>query len=233
MSGPRVRLIVEGKVDQIAICQILMRRNINPQGMAGRRVQVELAASGYEEKEPGGGISRLFERLETEEKTARTGEQVVGYVADADSDAAGLYEFIRRRFASVGLKVPTNTASGFLEKSRGGAWVGGWVMPDNSSPGSLEKMLLGMRTGSQDFIAHAREATHQAFKLNKFKQDARPQGLKAVDLEKAELHAYLAWHRKPSLNFGMSFDRKRLDADAPAADGFVEWVQRLLGKAEA
>lgn len=233
MSDARCRIVVEGKVDMLAISQILMCRKINPKGKAGRRVQVVSAAENEEEEDPGGGVSRLFEKLKVEEQNARTSGQVIGYVADADEDAHARYAQIRDRLKEVDLTVPSETDSGFLERSAGGAWLGGWVMPDNTTSGSLETMLLAMRSGTPALIEHASAATQIAFELNPFDRDQRPQGLKEVDLAKAELHAYLAWHRKPSLNFGMSFQRKRLDADSSAADGFVEWVERLLARAEA
>ena len=228
MNTPRCRILVEGKIDAVAIGNLLHRRGINPRER--QRWRVEVVEVGEDAKE-GGGVTQLLRRLPTEEKNRRLGG-ASGYVADADASAEDRWASIRDRMAGVGLRVPDDTTGGVVERSAGGAWLGAWVMPDNASPGALEGWLLTMAPPErQELVRHAKEATERAFGIHPHAEQ-RPGGLREADRGKAELLAYLAWHRKPSTNFGVSFERGRLDADAAAAGPFLKWARSLLEAAE-
>ena len=229
MKPAKCRILVEGTIDAIAIRELLARRGVNPAGALPYRVNV--IEVGRDTKE-GGGITRLFVGVEDEETQRRLGG-ATGYVADADGSAENRWASIRDRMAAAGVAVPDGTPPGFVAASQKGAWLGAWVMPDNVSPGALETWLLSLAPHERrGLVDHARAATAEAYGIHPH-VEGTPGGLREVDRSKAELMAYLAWHRKPSTNFGVSFEAGRLDADSPAAVRFVAWVKELLDRAEA
>jgi len=58
---------------------------------------------------------------------------------------------------------------------------------------------------------------------------AKAKGAKCKDahIEKAHIHAFLAWHDPPGQKLGFAITQRALDPHAPSAAPFVQWFRSL------
>jgi hypothetical protein len=204
LEVPRV-LWVEGK-DDSAVVQGLCKKATVPY------------VFDVEEK---GGIERLLAGIGVEVRERRL--ERFGVVVDADTDAAKRWSVVRRIFSGEGYAdLPDNLPDGGIivpETSRLPR-VGVWIMPDNRSPGAIEEfatllvapgdVLFGLATQAVDGIPQE----HRRF----------------MDTQrgKAYIHTWLAWQTDPGAPMGQAIANNDLDANAPAAHGFIAWLRRLM-----
>lgn len=97
---------------------------------------------------------------------------------------------------------------------------GAWIMPDNEAPGALEDFAAALVPVNDPLWARAGEAV-----------DAIPdehRRFPSVRRPKAHIHTWLAWQEYPGSPMGQAIGKGDLDANAPAAQRFVEWLRRLM-----
>jgi hypothetical protein len=97
---------------------------------------------------------------------------------------------------------------------------GVWIMPDNSSAGSLETFLRHLVPDESEPIwQHALGSVTEAKRLGAQCRD--------VHDAKANLYTWLAWHNPPGQSPGIALTKKALDPHSPSAASFVQWFRRL------
>ncbi len=100
--------------------------------------------------------------------------------------------------------------------------IGVWLMPNNQGRGMLETFLQQLIPSERSgLLDHARQSTDTA------KEDYQAPFL-PVHRDKAVVHTFLAWMDKPGRPFGVSFQNGSFDANAPLAQSFIGWMQRLF-----
>ncbi len=100
--------------------------------------------------------------------------------------------------------------------------IGIWLMPNNQGRGMLETFLQQLiPTERSDLLDHARNSTDAA-------KEKHQAPFLPVHRDKAVVHTFLAWMDKPGRPFGVSFQNGSFDANAPLAQSFIRWLQRLF-----
>lgn len=146
----------------------------------------------------------------------------LGVVVDADDDAAARWARIRGIFTDLGYgELPDAVpAGGLVMHPPNLPHLGIWIMPDNTVPGMLED-FAGKLIAAEDWLwIHAGEvvagipAEHRVFS--------------DLHLAKARIHTWLAWQEEPGSPMGQAIGKGDLDAHAPLAEQFVDWLRRLM-----
>ena len=96
-------------------------------------------------------------------------------------------------------------------------------MPDNQAPGAVEEFAVTLMPPDDPLWDYADNCvvgladhmgTERFGKLPK---------------SKARVHTWLAWQEEPGMPIGAAIRDHVLNPQAPAAQNFVAWVQRLFG----
>ncbi len=204
-------LFVEGSDDEHVIKHLLTRYLV-PRG------QLPVPTSLPEFKVSGGKTQLL--RSVKAGVSSSTGKSI-GFVLDANASLQDCWRAISLRLGEIDMPVPRIISpQGFVaDSSRYGARVGVWIMPDNQHEGKLEHFLHTLVQAGDVLFAHACEATETAKAL----------GAKYKDIDKAKLHAWLAWQEEPGLPYGLAIKARYFRHDSAAAKGFVTWFCSLFG----
>jgi hypothetical protein len=57
---------------------------------------------------------------------------------------------------------------------------------------------------------------------------AEHRAFSAPHVSKARIHPWLAWQDEPGSPMGQAIGKRDLDAHAPLAESFVDWLRRLM-----
>jgi hypothetical protein len=212
-SMERSRLHVEGRDDQHAIVNLLIRHGLD--------YDCKPWPAEFPEVKPSGNVEGLLDgiRIAVQLSTGRA----VGFVLDADSPLLDRWQAVRDRLRGVDIDIPEQPAAdGFVGlsptyRSR----VGVWLMPDNQHDGKLESFLRTLVDENDSLIEHAALATDTAKDLGA--------EFGKVDRIKAVLHTWLAWQKEPGRPFGTAIRAKYFRHDSEAARAFVAWFKQLYG----
>src|SRR5262249_30574390 len=149
----------------------------------------------------------------------------VGIILDANSRLADRWAQIRHRAnqAAVALPESPSLEGTIVDGRQPGSRVGIWLMPDNSSPGTLENFLSGLVPSGHLVWAYASEATSEARQ--------RGAGCQEKDHLKSPLHTWLGWQEEPGLPFGTALRTGFFEAESETARRFVAWFNRLFVEA--
>jgi len=144
-----------------------------------------------------------------------------GLILDADTTPKGRYQSVRAlcidTFPGLPKELPND---GLIVENPDGKRFGVWIMPDNSSDGSLETFLKWLVPAPRDPIwNHAEQSVLAAKRLGCPCRDAH--------IEKANLYTWLAWQDAPGQHPGVALYRRILDPQSPQAAAFVAWFIRL------
>lgn len=198
-------LWVEGKDDR-AVVESLMQAHAVPETF---KVQAK------------DGVEELLSAFPIEVRAPRLGR--FGIVVDANGDPRARWEAIRSALLSAGYTaVPEQPAAEGTVLNGGELHpvVGVWIMPDNGSPGALEDFAATLVPENDRLWARAARA------VDSIPGDERrfPSGRRS----KAHVHTWLAWQEYPGSPMGQAIGKGDLDAGAPIAARFVDWVRRLM-----
>ncbi|MBI5914601.1 MAG: hypothetical protein HY842_04435 [Bacteroidetes bacterium] len=212
------QLIVEGS-DAIVIANICIKRQLPPpNGYADPRQFEEefvVAAGGYDK-----AIIAFREALNN------TDLNRIGIVVDADEPGAAhrwetLKNILHEQFPDFDLSAYILSANGIVIEILPTLTVGIWVMPDNNSTGYLEHFVAKLAPQEDELWRHT-DATVEQLSREGFCK------FSAIRKQKALVHTWLAWQKEPGKRIGASIQAGYLDANAPAADNFVNWIQRVF-----
>lgn len=197
-------LLVEGK-DDSAVVQSLCNYHRVPEVFA---------------VQPKQGDTKLLDGLPLELR--RRGMDRLGIVLDADSDAQARWDAVRGTLQQEGYEaLPDDPDSnGIVISAPERPRFGAWIMPDNTAPGMLETFAAAL-VPPEDFLwAHADAV------LKGIPEEHRR--FRRVERPKAHIYTWLAWQEGPGAPMGQAITKGDLDANAPLAQRFVDWLRRLF-----
>lgn len=203
------RLLVEGSDDLHSVIHLMARHGFDWYDESKVRPFVF----------PSEGIEKLLRAV----PVALKGPYArVGIVLDANSRLADRWAQIRNRANQAAVALPEiPEPEGTIVQGRlPGSRVGIWLMPDNSSPGTLENFLGELVPVEHPVWAYAGEATVAARQ--------RGAGCLEKDHLKSTLHTWLAWQKEPGLPFGTALRTGVFETESETARRFVAWFNRLF-----
>jgi hypothetical protein len=171
------------------------------------------------------GIENLLDALRVQ-LTQGSDVARIGIVVDADADVEARWAAIRNVLARSGYQtIPERPeADGIVLREAERPVFGAWLMPENTTPGMLEDFAAALVPEGDFLWTHAGEvidgipAEHRRF----------AEGHRA----KARMRTWLAWQEDPGAPMGLAITKRYLDADAPRARRFIDWLTRLMVDAE-
>lgn len=205
LRAPRHLLWVEGKDDR-AVVQSLCARHQLPEVFRVKQKE---------------GIGEIFRGLPVELRA--TALERFGVVMDADGDALARWDVVRDALLRVGYPdVPSQLVPRGMVIGGDGKLprFGAWIMPDNNSPGMLENFAASLVSPGDFLWSHADDV------LNGIPEEHRR--FREVERPKAHIHTWLAWQEGPGSPMGQAITKGDLDANAPLAHRFVNWLRRLF-----
>ena len=164
-----------------------------------------------------GGSGPLLDAIDVE--IATDGRLALGILMDANDDLAARWQAIGHRLLGEDVQLPP-------QPERGGTVidsdprVGVWLMPNNATPGELE-----------NFVAELVPNDDPIWPLAERYIDGIPSEHRPFSPRKelrAKLHAWLATRKEPR-KMGAAIRTAELDAEAPIAGQFADWLRTLFG----
>ena len=147
-----------------------------------------------------------------------SGRTALGILADANQNPTQRWREIAHQVQKAGVKPPAQMVrTGAIVGNR--PRVGIWLMPDNNSVGQLE-----------DFIERLMPADDPVWPRAQRYINNIPGAERKFALEKilrARIHAWLATREEPR-KMGSAIGVGDLDAMAPVAIQFIDWLRRLF-----
>ncbi len=198
-------LFLEGKNDFHVICSLLEHHKIP------ERFKVQ-------DKE---GIDRLLEAFEV---GLQLREGCIGIIIDADTDLTASWQRVTAILKGSGYNnVPANPMSeGTVLKEEERSTVGIWLMPNNKIPGMLED-FVSLLVPRNDLLW---PITNDVIQKVKVVEEGRR--FRDVHESKARIHTWLAWQEEPGKPMGQAITACYLDASAPYAQQFMNWIRKLF-----
>ncbi len=213
------RLIVEGN-DAIALSELLIKRSVKP-------------PKGYSTKEKykeefvkrANSISKvnkvLMEELQSTDVTN------IGIIVDAnDVGVEARLDSLKGAIEKVlNLSFPRDAAlteNGFGCQLMDNLYIGIWIMPDNINEGYLEHFLGKLIPKKTQTIWKFADEKIEELIQQKHVLFSAPKRQKAL------LHTYLAWQKKPGESMGTAVRASYFDVSLPAADNFVKWFENTF-----
>lgn len=163
------------------------------------------------------GFPNLLKSISSELKFRE--RETLGILVDANDDLEGRWEAIISRVQEVvsvnSSERPNKSGTIICDKPK----VGIWLMPNNSSTGELENFI-------HELIPCGDRTWDQAVN---FIESIRPDDRKFRPHKelRAQIHAWLATRKKPR-PMGAAIGASDLNAKAPLAQAFNEWLTRLF-----
>jgi hypothetical protein len=204
-------LIVEGEDDKYCVVELMAAHIPWPDDKL--KAPVHISA--------GNGVQEILadDLLSTYLKSSPV--KRLGVMIDADANAAGRFQRLRDLCLPSFPNLPAALPAEGLVVEHDGKKLGFWIMPDNAAAGYLEGFLRHLVPDQQDELwKHAVSSVKEAQELKA--------PLTAAQIDKANLHTWLAWQDPPGQTFGRALLRKSLDPTCKYAEPFVAWFRKLF-----
>lgn len=215
-------LLVEGKDDENVIRHLA---NFHLPERAVYGIQSEMVLSPEEEEsavfvKEKGSITNLVRTLKQE--LEQSDLLRLGIIVDADETIANRWQQLSDVLKKKGYRqVPDKPLTeGTIIQEQELPTVGIWVMPNNFLSGKLEDFLTAL-IADNDVLWPKAQQDVAAIPADQRK-------FSELDTIKAKLHTWLAWQEEPGRPFGIAIRAKFLDANAPHAQEFMNWLNKLL-----
>ena len=162
-------------------------------------------------------LDKDFITASIKESTTNT----LGFMLDADGDAAARYSSFRHHAVPFFPKMPRDLPpSGLIADNDDGKRLGLWIMPDNASKGALELFLRFLVPDDSSALwQHSVKSVSEARQLGSKCRDCH--------VDKANLYTWLAWQDEPGQTPGLALTRKILDPNSTYATPFIKWFLEL------
>ena len=163
-----------------------------------------------------GSKGQLLEAISVEVKSR--GRLALGIVMDADDDVLASWEAIGYQLRGENIFLPRHPELGGTVIDSDPR-VGVWLMPNNSTPGELENFVTKLVPKGDPVWPLAEQyineipGEHRQFKEGK--------------IPRAKLHAWLATRKEPR-KMGLAVKANGLNAEAPIAVQFTDWLRALF-----
>jgi hypothetical protein len=147
--------------------------------------------------------------------------EVLGVMLDADADPKARYRRFRQLCEGLFPGIPDDLPSaGLIHDRNDGKRIGFWIMPDNSSSGTLETFLKHLvPKEATPLWDHAVQVVNDARTINA--------PVREIHVEKANLYTWLAWQDPPGQSPGIALTKRCLDPHSPSAKAFEAWFREL------
>lgn len=171
-----------------------------------------------------GGIDALVSSITTEASASDV--RSLGIVVDANHYPDRRWQKVREPLRKLGYTMPRSPDAGgsiLPPPNPTLSAVGLWMMPDNVSPGALEDFVCALLPDGDQLMPLAVEAVARV-----------PPGQRLFPenaVGKAQLYTWLAWQKRPGRRPGSAIEMQFLNARAPAALAFCDWMRRLIDAA--
>jgi len=209
------QLLVEGKNDLHVISALCEQYKV-PETFS-----VEIIVND-DRKQETQGIEELLASLPV--KLREENLQTLGIVVDADFDVTARWQAVISKLQEFGYQDISKTPikNGWIDIQPEKPKIGVWLMPNNQLPGMLEdfvKYLIPVEDKLQEKVA--------AILLEIEKEGLNPYSL--THHQKAFIHTWLAWQKKPGMPMGQAITAKALSYNSPEVEVFINWLNRLFG----
>ena len=148
------------------------------------------------------------------------GVEILGVMLDADTTPPGRYQRVYQLCSQLFPSMPKSLEPTGLIAENQGKRFGLWVMPDNSSDGSLETFL-------RHLVPDKSEPIWQLAINSAAQAKAARAAYRESHTDKANLYTWLAWQDPPGQSPGLALTKKFLDPASPSAAHFVAWFRNL------
>jgi hypothetical protein len=164
-----------------------------------------------------GGYRRLLNSIRKGLKQSDL--EALAIVVDADDD-------LKRRWAELSDKIRKSgyqrcpdqpSPLGTIVTEGGKPLIGIWIMPDNSTSGSLEHFAADLISKSDPLWPRAQRT------VDDIPLEHRP--FTETTLPKVKIHTWLAWQEEPGTKMGGAIRRKYFDSRSERAELFVSWLR--------
>ena len=205
------QLVVEGQDDKFAVISLMEHHVEWPNDPKQWPVSLDAV----------GSVSEILNANYIRTKLKESGLEILGIMVDADDEPTGRWNSFRSICAPMFPDMPVDLPAGGLVTGNGfGIRLGFWLMPDCSSGGMLETFLRHLVPEPAERLwQHSELSFDMACSLG---APCRP-----VHVDKARIHAWLAWQDPPGESLGRALTRKTLDPKAQTAAAFVLWFKEL------
>lgn len=208
-------LYVEGRDDLWSIQALLEKNGVLLTRETGP-VEIKITNS----------VSELLDNMEMFIKASQNRKEPIGFVLDIDENLQSRWTSICGHLLHVGINAEgvELTVEGVVI-STGKGPVGFWLMPDNVvHSGKLEDFLRTLIKADDKSLPLAQEY------VSRVKTDVSDgKRFRDIDIEKAEMSAWLAVQETPGVPYGTAIKANILQPHSPVADKFVSWFKRLYG----
>lgn len=176
------------------------------------------------------GHNEALDNLEVRIQSSEN-PKIIGIVLDADQpkdnpSVNSRLEAIQARLFKVCADYQTpqkiNTTGWIIPNTDIYPKIGIWLMPNNSDIGMLENFLMELAKEKHEACLEFAQQCVDKVKENKL-STFRP-----VQHAKAVIHTYLAWHDEPGDTLGKAIKASNIDAHAPLAIDFMNWLKELF-----
>jgi hypothetical protein len=167
------------------------------------------------------GIDNVFKALriqlkfQDDEKLER-----IGIVIDANADLEKRWSELRKILGGAGyMNLPDMPSpTGTIIRQDGLPVFGVWLMPNNTIAGILENFIAFL-IPEKDTLWQLAYTTVSGLSEKRFA---------SKDEIKAQIHTWLAWQKDPGTPMGWSITKGYLNANAPMAHKFIDWLKTLF-----
>jgi len=165
-----------------------------------------------------GSVSTVLKELTIELKSPTL--KRLGVVIDADADLPQRWQSVVDRLQKFGYRhVPViPEISGTIIVELGRPKLGIWLMPNNQLAGMVEHFAAFLIPQGDSLWPMAQRVVLE------IPDDSR----RFNHPIKAQVHTWLAWQEDPGRPIGTAITNRYLDANAPHAQQFVNWLKRLF-----
>lgn len=163
-----------------------------------------------------GGISKLIRELPVEVQAS--GLEALAVIVDADAEIGHRWESLRNALRNAGYSdMPADPSpDGTIRSREGKPLVGVWIMPNNTSTGTLEDFVATLIPNSDALWPRVQQCV-----------DSIPLEQRSFPVSKAKIHTWLAWREQPGTRMGEAINKRYLDAQSPHALLFVDWIRQM------
>lgn len=209
-KGMVQRLLLEGNNDKYVISELCVAHLPPPKGYQGKAGFRDFIIQGN-------SVERLIGLIPVVLKIS--GLSNFGIVVDANSDIQTRFNAIKNKFEQNGITIPYDRIPGhgftFVFKN---IKIGIWIMPDNQHGGYLEHFVTQLIPKNDELLLYAMKVVEDLETEKKVK-------FRSVDKQKAIMHTWLAWQKKPGLPIGGAIKAKFLDSKSESVIPFISWMK--------
>ncbi len=224
-------LLVEGENDKHAVYHLLSQNGISvycEKSHKNKNNSIQIQTGEYGK----GGFHSIFDmHIDRYIKFSNK----LGIVGDFDRIIDNRWNITRTKLEKgFNIGVPTENNSGCIVeipkdnlKTYNCEKIGIWLMPNNTSEGTIEDFLLELiDKNDNELYKQAKNAIDELTKLEHLIE--KENRFKPAHKQKALLNTYLSWKNKPANPYGKSIKENIINAQSSYAQTFIAWIKAIF-----